>query len=68
VLLGIINGFRLWRFRRVLVTNHYRSVGNDGTGKTSLIVKLQTGVAEVKKGHAMEYSYINVYDEERDGI
>ncbi|CAB4002666.1 Hypothetical predicted protein [Paramuricea clavata] len=41
-------------------------LGNDGTGKTSLIVKLQTGVAEVKKGHAMEYSYINVYDEDRD--
>ena len=43
-------------------------IGNDGTGKTSLIVKLQTGAAEIKKGHAMEYSYIDIYDEDRDGI
>ncbi|XP_046842962.1 cytoplasmic dynein 1 light intermediate chain 2-like [Xenia sp. Carnegie-2017] len=41
-------------------------LGNDGTGKTSLIVKLQTGAAEIKKGHAMEYSYIDIYDEDRD--
>lgn len=41
-------------------------LGNDGTGKTSLVVKMQSGSAEVKKGHAMEYSYIDVYDEDRD--
>ena len=28
---------------------------------------MQSGSAEVKKGHAMEYSYIDVYDEDRDG-
>ena len=50
-----------------LLTHWLCFQGNDGTGKTSLIVKMQNGIAEVKKGHAMEYSYIDVYDEDRDG-
>ncbi|KAH0627304.1 hypothetical protein JD844_002840 [Phrynosoma platyrhinos] len=41
-------------------------LGEDGAGKTSLIGKLQ-GIEEYKKGRGMEYLYLNVHDEDRDG-
>lgn len=42
------------------------SPGEDGAGKTSLIGKIQ-GIEEYKKGRGMEYLYLNVHDEDRDG-
>lgn len=41
-------------------------MGNNETGKTTLIAKLQ-GVEDPKKGSALEYAYIDVRDEYRDG-
>lgn len=40
--------------------------GEDGAGKTSLIRKIQ-GIEEYKKGRGLEYLYLNVHDEDRDG-
>ncbi|KAI8427460.1 hypothetical protein MSG28_001995 [Choristoneura fumiferana] len=40
-------------------------LGNNETGKTTLIAKLQ-GVEDPKKGSALEYAYIDVRDEYRD--
>lgn len=42
------------------------STGEDGAGKTSLIRKIQ-GIEEYKKGRGLEYLYLNVHDEDRDG-
>lgn len=41
-------------------------LGEDGAGKTSLIRKIQ-GIEEYKKGRGLEYLYLNVHDEDRDG-
>lgn len=41
-------------------------LGDNETGKTTLIAKLQ-GVEDPKKGSALEYAYIDVRDEYRDG-
>jgi ABC-type uncharacterized transport system ATPase subunit len=41
-------------------------VGDNATGKTTLIAKLQ-GVEDPKKGSGLEYAYIDVRDEYRDG-
>lgn len=41
-------------------------VGDNECGKTTLIAKLQ-GVEEPKKGSGLEYYYIDVQDEYRDG-
>lgn len=41
-------------------------MGDNETGKTTLIAKLQ-GVEDPKKGSALEYAYIDVRDEYRDG-
>lgn len=41
-------------------------VGEDGAGKTSLIRRIQ-GIEEYKKGRGLEYLYLNVHDEDRDG-
>lgn len=40
--------------------------GEDGSGKTTLMAKLQ-GADHNKKGRGMEYLYLNVHDEDRDG-
>ena len=40
--------------------------GEDGSGKTSLVAKLQ-GADHNKKGRGLEYLYLNVHDEDRDG-
>lgn len=40
--------------------------GEDGSGKTSLMSKLQ-GADHNKKGRGLEYQYLNVHDEDRDG-
>lgn len=40
--------------------------GDDGSGKTTLMTKLQ-GVEHNKKGRGLEYLYLNVHDEDRDG-
>uniref|UniRef100_UPI00358F9386 cytoplasmic dynein 1 light intermediate chain 1 isoform X3 n=1 Tax=Myxine glutinosa TaxID=7769 RepID=UPI00358F9386 len=40
-------------------------LGEDGSGKTSLIAKLQ-GADDAKKGRGLEYLYLNVHDEDRD--
>lgn len=42
-------------------------LGDNETGKTTLIAKLQ-GVEDPKKGSGLEYAYIDVRDEYRDGI
>lgn len=41
-------------------------VGEDGSGKTSLMSKLQ-GADHNKKGRGLEYLYLSVHDEDRDG-
>lgn len=41
-------------------------LGDNATGKTTLIAKLQ-GVEDPKKGSGLEYAYIDVKDEYRDG-
>lgn len=42
--------------------------GYDGSGKTTLISKLRGKEDEISKGHGLEYTYLDVHDEERDGI
>jgi len=44
-----------------------RCVGDNESGKTTLIAKLQ-GATEVKKGSGLEFMYVNVKDEYRDGL
>ncbi|CAH3042197.1 unnamed protein product [Pocillopora meandrina] len=41
-------------------------LGNDGSGKTTLISKLRGKEDEISKGHGLEYTYLDVHDEERD--
>lgn len=41
-------------------------LGDNSSGKTSLIAKLQ-GVEDPKKGSGLEYAYIDVRDEYREG-
>lgn len=41
-------------------------LGDNLSGKTTLIAKLQ-GVEDPKKGSGLEYAYIDVRDEYRDG-
>uniref|UniRef100_A0A4W3IYW4 Dynein light intermediate chain n=1 Tax=Callorhinchus milii TaxID=7868 RepID=A0A4W3IYW4_CALMI len=40
-------------------------VGEDGSGKTTLMAKLQ-GAEHNKKGRGLEYLYLNIHDEDRD--
>ena len=44
----------------------FHVAGDNESGKTSLIAKLQ-GVEEPRKGSGLEYYYIDVKDEYRDG-
>ncbi len=44
----------------------YIFVGDNETGKTSLVARLQ-GTEDPKKGAGLEYHYINVKDDYRDG-
>jgi ABC-type transport system involved in cytochrome c biogenesis ATPase subunit len=53
-------------FHTVICTNWVVVTGDNETGKTTLIAKLQ-GVDEPKKGSGLEFMYINVKDEYRDG-
>ncbi|KAM4593603.1 cytoplasmic dynein 1 light intermediate chain 2 isoform 1-T1 [Odontesthes bonariensis] len=41
--------------------------GEDGSGKTSLMAKLQ-GADHSKKGRGLEYLYLSVHDEDRDDL
>lgn len=41
-------------------------VGDNESGKTTLVAKLQ-GVEDPKKGSGLEYAYIDVRDDYRDG-
>lgn len=41
-------------------------LGDNASGKTTMIAKLQ-GVEDPKKGSGLEYAYIDVRDEYRDG-
>lgn len=41
-------------------------LGDNGSGKTTLVAKLQ-GVEHPTKGSGLEYAYIDVRDEYRDG-
>uniref|UniRef100_A0A3Q4BQK5 Dynein light intermediate chain n=1 Tax=Mola mola TaxID=94237 RepID=A0A3Q4BQK5_MOLML len=41
--------------------------GEDGSGKTTLMAKLQ-GTDHNKKGRGLEYLYLNVHDEDRDDL
>lgn len=43
-------------------------IGYDGSGKTTLISKLRGKEDEISKGHGLEYTYLDVHDEERDGM
>ncbi|RMC08904.1 hypothetical protein DUI87_13898 [Hirundo rustica rustica] len=40
--------------------------GDDGSGKTTLMAKIQ-GAEHGKKGRGLEYLYLNIHDEDRDG-
>lgn len=42
-------------------------LGDNATGKTTLVAKLQ-GVENPKKGSGLEYAYIDVKDDYRDGM
>lgn len=44
----------------------YFVVGDNESGKTTLIAKLQ-GVEDPKKGSGLEFAYIDVRDDYRDG-
>jgi ATPase subunit of ABC transporter with duplicated ATPase domains len=48
------------------LTTSITFTGDNESGKTTLIAKLQ-GVEEPKKGAGLEYYYIDVRDEYRDG-
>lgn len=59
--------FQNMLYKTILIKFIFNNViGEDGAGKTSLIGKLQ-GIEEYKKGRGMEYLYLNVHDEDRDG-
>lgn len=42
-------------------------LGENETGKTTMVAKLQ-GVEDPKKGSGLEYAYIDVRDDYRDGM
>lgn len=42
-------------------------LGDNETGKTTMVAKLQ-GLKDPKKGWGLEYAYIDVRDDYRDGI
>ncbi|KAK3751295.1 hypothetical protein QZH41_012196 [Actinostola sp. cb2023] len=42
------------------------SLGNDESGKSTLISKLRGKEDEINKGHGLEYTYLDVHDEELD--
>lgn len=42
------------------------SAGEDGSGKTTLMAKLE-GAEHNKIGRGLEYLYLSVHDEDRDG-
>lgn len=44
----------------------YTLLGDNESGKTTLIAKLQ-GVEDPKKGSGLEFAYIDVRDDYRDG-
>ncbi|XP_034433507.1 cytoplasmic dynein 1 light intermediate chain 2 isoform X1 [Hippoglossus hippoglossus] len=46
---------------------HILLFGEDGSGKTSLMAKLQ-GADHNKKGRGLEYLYLSVHDEDRDDL
>lgn len=52
---------KLPSFKQILV------LGDNESGKTTMVAKLQ-GVEDPKKGSGLEYAYIDVRDEYRDGI
>ncbi|EDO45956.1 predicted protein, partial [Nematostella vectensis] len=41
-------------------------IGNDESGKTTLISKLRGKEDDISKGHGLEYTYLEVHDEEID--
>ena len=44
-------------------------LGDDSAGKTSLITKLRDpGEEQLQKGSGLEFAYVDVHDEERDGM
>ena len=45
---------------------HFSPLGDRESGKTTLVAKLQ-GNVDPKKGSGLEYAYIDVRDEYRDG-
>lgn len=57
----------LFFFNFIVVTRTFFS-GGDGSGKTTLISKLRGKEDEISKGHGLEYTYLDVHDEERDGM
>lgn len=50
------------------VYDYIISTGNDGCGKTSLVTKIRRSGEELLRGSGLEYTYIDVDDEERDGM
>lgn len=50
----------------VCVLNGIFLLGDNESGKTTLIAKLQ-GVEDPKKGSGLEFAYIDVRDDYRDG-
>ena len=51
---------------KILFNAFFCSIGDSESGKTTLIAKLQ-GIEDPKKGCGLEYAYIEVRDEYRDG-
>ncbi|XP_057291342.1 cytoplasmic dynein 1 light intermediate chain 1-like [Hydractinia symbiolongicarpus] len=63
----ILNEVSAQSLRRLAPNKRVLVLGDDGCGKTSLITRLRTpGDDELKKGAGLEYTYLNIHDEERD--
>ena len=47
--------------------NNYFDTGDNESGKTSIMARLQ-GIEDPRRGYGLEYQYIDVKDEYRDGM
>lgn len=51
----------------MVLTSGFCFVGNDESGKSTLISKIRGKEDEISRGHGLEYTYLDVHDEELDG-
>jgi len=62
----VLSNFAFRKFSSVFLI-FLCNIGDNCTGKTSLLSKLRSpGDEEIKKGSGLEFAYVNVHDEERD--